>query len=328
MLKKSIYIILISIVVIIGLWFSFKGVEWSQIFKSLKDVKIWFVVLQAFSMLIAHLIRAERWRLMISESNQIKSTFTFTYTIIGYAMSNLIPRSGEAIRPLLLSKKINRPFTQIAATVIVERLLDGIVLLVLITFLIYSAKDKLSVLFYGKNEIELLLIILIPLIVVLFFIWLIIKTKIGDLIVGKIYLINIKIGEFGKRILHDIRLGFKFDNGTKYVKIIFYSIIMWIFYGLVFYFGFYAFDFKNMYFSDMFVMLGATLIAVTIAPTPGGAGLFHYACISVLTKLYNIDNNIAVAFTLITHFIPYIFITVVGLILMIKEGVKFKFNSE
>ena len=88
---------------------------------------------------------------MISESNQIKSTFTFTYTIIGYAMSNLIPRSGEAIRPLLLSKKINRPFTQIAATVIVERLLDGIVLLVLITFLIYSAKDKLSVLFYGKN---------------------------------------------------------------------------------------------------------------------------------------------------------------------------------
>lgn len=134
MLKKSIYIILISIVVIIGLWFSFKGVEWSQIFKSLKDVKIWFVVLQAFSMLIAHLIRAERWRLMISESNQIKSTFTFTYTIIGYAMSNLIPRSGEAIRPLLLSKKINRPFTQIAATVIVERLLDGIVLLVLITF--------------------------------------------------------------------------------------------------------------------------------------------------------------------------------------------------
>ena len=80
-----------------------------------------------------YLVRAERWQYLLEPLGQTRFWVAFRTTVIGFAASFVLPaRAGEVLRPYLLARQERLPATAAFATIIVERMLDLVAVLVLL----------------------------------------------------------------------------------------------------------------------------------------------------------------------------------------------------
>jgi len=79
-----------------------------------------------------YMLRALRWQYLLLPIGRVRFATALTTTLIGFAATALLPaRAGELLRPYLLARKEGLSATAAFATVIVERLLDTLTVLVL-----------------------------------------------------------------------------------------------------------------------------------------------------------------------------------------------------
>lgn len=233
-------------------------------------------------------------------------------------------------RPYVLSKNTGLNFTQLLSTIIIERLLDGITLILFLTFLFYKYGSNIFSEFVGKSELEIILFISIPILLLLVFIFLVLKTNFKNWLVSLLAKYNLKLSQAISKIFEALENGFTMRDYRNILKIIFHSVFTWLFAILVYYFGFLAFSFRALDFENAFVLQIIALVAITVSPTPGAIGLFHLVVISCLTNLFHIERNNAASYAIITYFSQYLVIVVIGLILIFRQGFKFNeiLNSE
>ena len=111
---------------IAALAFFLQGIQWKDLMQTLSAVKLHWVALAAFILLGEFVIRAWRWKVLLSPLG-ITARFTdlFVAQVIGAGTNILFPaRAGELTKPLVASKRTNQPFSTIAATTIIERVYD------------------------------------------------------------------------------------------------------------------------------------------------------------------------------------------------------------
>ena len=76
-------------------------------------------------------IRAFRWQYLLEPLGSATFANAFRATAVGFAASSVLPaRAGEVIRPYFLSRHEPMSATGAFATIIVERLLDTITVLI------------------------------------------------------------------------------------------------------------------------------------------------------------------------------------------------------
>src|SRR5262249_42376654 len=82
--------------------------------------------------LMTYALRAFRWRYLLAPIGPTRYSTAFETTVIGFAASFLLPaRAGEVLRPYLLARREHLPPTACFATIILERLLDLVTVLLL-----------------------------------------------------------------------------------------------------------------------------------------------------------------------------------------------------
>ena len=88
--------------------------------------------------LITYVVRTERWQYLLEPLGKTRFQVAFRATVIGFAASSVLPaRAGEVLRPYLLARREGLSATATFATIIVERILDLVAVLVLLaTYLI------------------------------------------------------------------------------------------------------------------------------------------------------------------------------------------------
>ena len=125
------------------LYLSFRGQDLGAAAEAIRNARPWPLLLGIALMFLSHAVRAYRWQIVLRPL-KARTRFGEAYgaTIAGYAMNNLIPRSGEFIRPYLLSRAEGVPVAGALASVVVERLADVMALAVLIGYslLTYQAR--------------------------------------------------------------------------------------------------------------------------------------------------------------------------------------------
>src|SRR5690606_573141 len=91
-----------------------------------------FIILSLVISLIGSASRAYRWKFSL-EHMGYKTSFAnnFMAVSIGYLMNMTIPRSGEFSRALVLKKYNNIPFDKGFGTIVAERIVDSVILLLL-----------------------------------------------------------------------------------------------------------------------------------------------------------------------------------------------------
>lgn len=328
---NKINIIVSTLLLALFLFLAFRNVNLSELVNILENTNYFYVFTGMFiGAVLGSAIRAIRWGVMLEPiKKNIPFKNLFAATAIGYMVNNLIPRSGEVIRPYLLGKHEHISRTAAFATVIVERILDTVMFLVMFGLALIYFKNRIT---NAIPEIESAVIILSAAILLLT-LWIVLMMFKPEP--------SLKIVKFFTRILPD-KLHTKVDHifdslltgfvvlkkPSLFFRIAFYSILLWFAYLISTYLPFFAFDImqdggKSLWHSLWDANLLLVLINVAMfIPAPAATGPYHYICRVTLVNIFGVMESKALGYATATHAMSFLIYLVMGLIFFITSQYK------
>ena len=112
------------------LWLALRNLSVAAVLSKLPGIKYWWLVPGVAIYFIAVWARAWRWRYLLRPIKPIPTRSLFPITCIGYAGNNIYPaRAGEVLRAVVLKRHEDVAISASLATIIVERVFDGVVML-------------------------------------------------------------------------------------------------------------------------------------------------------------------------------------------------------
>ncbi|WP_421942213.1 lysylphosphatidylglycerol synthase transmembrane domain-containing protein [Pedobacter sp.] len=280
------------------LFLAFRGQDLDKIWLEIKSANFLWIGISAFSVWIAHILRALRWR-MLYHSMRYPVSFWNTYhaVMVGYLANLALPRFGEIGRCTVIHRTEKVPMFASIGTVITERLFDIAVLILTATVMLIFQDDIivdfLSISIYPVLEKKISSIS---------YFWLI---SIGILVIALtvlgIYWLRQKFGHKLLRIFVNLRLGFSSYHKLKHKSIfLLYSLGIWICYLVSIYFAFSAIPATSQLgINAAFTAIVFSSFAMA-APVQGGIGVFHWMVAQALT-LYAVSLKDGLAYSTIIH---------------------------
>src|SRR6266480_6374361 len=105
-----------------------------------------WLALSLATMFVNLAIRAFRWQYLLEPLGRATFGNAFRATAVGFAASSVLPaRAGEVIRPYFLARHERMSATGAFATIILERLLDIVTVLMLLASYVFIFDKDLSV---------------------------------------------------------------------------------------------------------------------------------------------------------------------------------------
>ena len=271
--------------------------------------------------------RAWRWHYLLRPIKKIPTHKMFPMVVIGYMGNNIYGyRIGEVLRSVILKRHEDVPISASLATIIVERVFDGVVMLAFIfvnlpalanatisSGFIGNIRDVTiygSVLFFG--------VLIVFLLAAMF-------PKISEKAVdwSVIHFIPTRFREKVGGIVHKFLNGLESLRSPKDVLMVFVtSVVIWLFETCKYWFVMHAFAGMNLSFFALMMNNGISNLATTLPSAPGNLGTFDAASIAVLS-FYGVKADLAAAYTLVLHVALWLPITLLGAYyFFVKEGMQ------
>ena len=112
------------------LYFSLRGLKLDQVWETVRQARYAWLVPGVAVYFVAVWARSWRWHYMLRPLKKISTNSMFPIVTIGYMGNNIYPaRAGEILRAVILKQREGVPVSASLATVIVERIFDGVVML-------------------------------------------------------------------------------------------------------------------------------------------------------------------------------------------------------
>lgn len=166
-MKKKIFSI-VKYLLFLGLgiflvWWSIGKIsekDWLEIRAAITNVNYLLIVPVVGILLLSHLSRALRWKILMQPMGYYPSAFnTYLSVLVGYLANLALPRLGEVLKCTLLSRYEKIPADKLVGTIVAERAFDLICLSLVFCITIFSqldiigsfAGDVLGNIFRGKS---------------------------------------------------------------------------------------------------------------------------------------------------------------------------------
>ena len=267
----------------------------------------------------AQMFRGIRWRQTLEPLGEKPRMWDCIHAVfISYASSLIIPRSGELARCGILTKYDGTSFMKALGTVVTERVIDTLLIL-LITAVVILSQWGVFGSFFDQTSINLVdtlmgfttmgyIVTAICLAITAIFLWFVLKrfaimTKLKQMAT------NVKDGVLSVRNVNNKWLFW------------FYTIAIWISYFLHFWITFKCFGFTE-HLSIVVALVCFIVGSISvIVPTPNGAGPWHFAVKTILI-IYGVADADAVAFVLIVHTIQTALVPLLGVYSLAVLGIR------
>ncbi len=323
------YVVMLAITAFL-LWLSYTNIDvgegesrWDYILAVWAKADKPFLFLSAAAAILSHMIRAERWKLLLFPMGYRFSLLQgFMSVMVGYFINLVIPRGGEVSRCYNLYRLNKTPVDVSLGTVVAERVIDLMFLILLIAIAFLIELDTLMYFFQsdeirdlsasaGGSKFSLMLVAggILLLVAVYLVIRYIFKTR---------RYFALRMLTHARRVYRGLKSGvmsvFRLEKRVLFIA---YSLAIWVLYYLMMYFVMLAFpetDHLGLFAALTIFVIGGIAMAV---PLPGGAGSFHVLVPLGLILLYSLPENKAGAFTFIFHAWQTIVIIVVGALSLI-----------
>jgi uncharacterized protein (TIRG00374 family) len=311
------------------LYLVLRKIDYFQLWQVLKAANYWWLIPGIAVYFVALWVRSWRWHYLLRPLKAIPTRAMFPIVTMGYAGNNIFPaRAGEVVRAVILKRKEGVPISASLATIIVERVFDGIVMLAFVfvnlaelTRLTSVSIDIVGIKF-GIREVAIWGSIAFFGALAIFLIAAMSPTPTDHLVTWLVeHLAPVRIHEktlgISRRFLDGLEsLRSPFDV----VMVFFTSVLIWLLETVKYWFVMHAFSFSVSFFALM-LMNGVVNLATTIPSAPGYLGTFDLPGIAVL-QAYNIPREIAASYTFVLHFALWFPVTALGLYYMFREGIK------
>lgn len=283
------------------------------------NANFFWISLSIVASLASFFSRAIRWNMLI-ESFHKKPTLMSTSTalMMGYLANLAFPRLGEVTRCGTLARTDKVPFDKLFGTVIFERLLDVICLLICIiltAFINYGffmnfvneyISPKVQLFLHSPVTASIVVIVFLALV------WLTIRFAKSSKSSGKFTKLIKGFGE-GFTAVMKMKSPFWF---------IFHTVFIWVMYFYMSYWCFKSLEAThNLDWHAGMLILVAGALGMS-APVNGGIGTYHAAVIGAL-MLYNVESQHATVFAVLMHGLSTMIVIILGglsfLYLFLKE---------
>ncbi|MEW6406293.1 MAG: lysylphosphatidylglycerol synthase transmembrane domain-containing protein, partial [Chloroflexota bacterium] len=118
------------VISLVFVWLVIRELKWDEFWLALKTANYWWILPGVAVYFIAVWARAWRWHYLLKPIKLIPTRVMFPITCIGYMGNNIYPaRAGEVLRAVILKRKEGVSVSASLATIIVERIFDGVVML-------------------------------------------------------------------------------------------------------------------------------------------------------------------------------------------------------
>jgi uncharacterized protein (TIRG00374 family) len=306
-------------------WISLRGLRLGEFWTVVKGANYWWIIPGIAVYFVGMWVRAWRWHYLLKPIKVIPTRTMFPITTIGYMGNNIYPaRAGEVLRAVILKRREGVPVSASLATIIVERIFDGVVMLAFV-FINLPELARLTsasgfvgniqqVAIYGT--VAFMAALLVFLLAAMFPV---VTAQVGQWFIDRLLPARFRPGITG--FMHKFLDGLASLRSPANILMVFVtSVIIWLFETLKYWFVMHAFGFTVSFFALM-LMNGIVNLATTIPSAPGYIGTFDAPGIAVLAA-YGVDQATAAGYTLTLHAALWVPITLLGAYFLTREGIK------
>ncbi len=271
--------------------------------------------------LTGYLLRTLRWGLILRPIRTVDFGTLFSVLMLGFASNNIMPaRVGEIVRAYTLGRKVEVPTTLSLATIVVERVFDGLTLLLLMAVALQVApvpldNDRLRLvelasvgifatalvvlvllLVLEERALALLAVILRPL-----------PRRFAERVTG--------MGDSFIKGLHALR------HPRILVQIGIVSLLVWAAEAASYAFIARAFQLglaPREYVGAVLFLVVFVNLGIMIPSAPGYIGTFQFFARLALTA-FGVPGERAVGLALLSHAMQYTLVTGIGLVILWRE---------
>ena len=264
---------------------------------------------------LSNWFRSERWReILLPVDGHTGHVTTFNAVNIGYLANFVFPRIGEFVRCGVISKDSKdgkASYDKVLGTVVTERSLDMIVMLLILFVFLLVKWDEFGTFFVDRMWIplsqrlnfSLWWIVVAVVFIMAAAICFIIRYRERSAFAGKLW-------KFCRGLLDGIVSCFRMKGWWKFLL---YTALIWLMYFLMSYMSLRAVPLlDDLSGTDaLFLMLAGSL--GWVVPVPGGFGAFHYIVALALSTVYNLPFELGIIFATISHESQSLMMAVTGL---------------
>jgi glycosyltransferase 2 family protein len=306
----------------------YSGIDWAKSWQHIRSANIPLLLASAFAATLIFAIRVPRWRIILPlppDGRRLSFQSLFEATIIGQMMTNVTGgRSGEIARPYVLSRKEpDVPFSTGVASVVVDRIFDGIVVLVLLFVAMLDPTFPAGATLNGRSVGTFALLGAIGLLVGLvgLFVLVLYPAPFVRVARGATRRTVPRLEEPTARFLDRFAAGLTILRDPRRFLLAFvWTMIHWLVCAASYWLAYEAVGLEAPFMSALFVQT-IIVLAVAIPSTPGFVGVFEYFGVLALT-VYGVDKDVAFAWAIAYHVVTYIPVTALGIFYSIRMGLK------
>lgn len=318
--KKSILLYVVAfLLLILLLWYI--GVQ--QIVANLQSVNIPILAVAALMLAFSILLRGIRWKYILATSgNRIGTLRSWSLVYLGWFANGLVPaKVGDLVRAFAVRKENNCPLGKGFASLVIERILDTVVIVVLVVLSILLVSQAIG--FVSSASWVTISIVLGIALALGLFVFAVLCIK------RQAFVARIFTRLFGSKHAKETK-GFAQDLGTSFsdfasrkkmlVGIILLSLVIWLFNFPKFYVVFIS---MGLY-PPLALVATATFVSDAwgmVPITPGGIGSVEFGQTLFVIWIVGISSSaLAAAVVLLDRVVSFWIPMLIGGIVSVKTG--------
>jgi uncharacterized protein (TIRG00374 family) len=304
-----------------------KDVDFARLWELALQVNFLYILAVNAVMAVFFWLRSWRWRLLLQPVKEISLGRLYSANLIGFMANDVLPaRLGELVRAYVVDRFTATPMTSVLATIVVERILDGLALLLILFATLVFADPKAQAgafnVAYMRGAGLTLLLAYLGVMAVMAALWRWPQATIGTIsrLAGAL---SPKLGHTAQHLLATFAEGLAVLGHARHLPLILaQSLLIWV--PMVFMYMMFlpALGLPFDLFMAAMAFAGASL-ASAVPAAPGYVGTFQLAVTWALV-MAGADPERAAAYSLIYWAVQYFPLVIAGLVEMWRGGMSLK----
>lgn len=296
-------------------WLALRGLHLPDVWVNLGRAAYVWLIPSIAVYFVALWVRTWRWDYLLRPMKHIAVGRLFPIVVIGYMGNNVYPlRGGEVLRSFVLRQQEDVSMSSSLATIVVERVFDGLVMLLFVFVALPFAPLPSS----GIRAVVIAGSVLFLTALAVFLVMAAMPERfirVAEYVTNRFlpHRFREPVIGFANRFIIGLSA---LRSGRGLVMVFLTSVLIWLLETVKYWFVMHAFQFEVSFFALM-LMNGVVNLATTLPSAPGYIGTFDGPGIAVLT-MYGVDAALAAAYTLTLHAALWLPVTLLGIFYMIR----------
>lgn len=304
------------------------GIRFTEVLHHLRRANPYWFALSVLTATLTFPLRALRWRILLASSTTNQRLKPYWQAVaIGFMANNILPaRAGEVVRSYAGAELIGVPFPASLASVGVERIFDGVILVFLLALAVSSPGFPTGAMVGHTSIAGLTLTMAIVFAGALVLLILLVRFEDRALPRASRALNRLLPARFAEptiRILGNLVKGLGVLRSSHAIaRVVVWTLALWGTNATSYVFGFLAFGIETPPGAAV-VLQSVAAFGVAIPAAPGFFGVFEKISRSVL-GIYDVEKAMAVSFAIAIHLGWFVPITVIGLVELARSGLTLR----